>query len=1100
MELEIYTTGGGSFLLTTFNALAALSATKDFAAMTNIGLLVGLFVVLFQLVWGGSFSEMCKMYCVVALVGGLSIGPKADVIIFDKTVGNLPIGTVANVPRSVAYVGHVTSTFSEVLTRRMEALLAPPTSLSYQTSGMLFGATLRARSARWRAVSATLHENMVNFLDQCAIDAVSLRYIAPAAIAQSGDLAVTLAAQMPQSLAYYDVVKQTTRLCKDGWPDIEKAIETDVDAVLGRQAAAIYQIPADPDDVLGVAAINRLKDQISDFAAFSGIGATDAVENIKQSMLIAALDDAATRSIASSTNAAAMEHLQAARAEAQTRSSYGAISTQALSWVPYLKIVFENLYYGAFPFALFMMMTPFCLTVVRGYFGGFVWLASWEPLNAVLHNIVLNAAVGDYRERTVSTTDGVADLAVVSWANHFGVYSVQQDIGAMAGYLMMSIPFIASVIFFGANRMVGLATSTLAVSQGAASEAGREVSTGNLSYGNASVGNRTFENYSAGNFSRDNFATNNHNWNNTSANRTVTSPYTDTGRRTTYTAGGAEITQNADGSVAINSGSMQSRTATSVGLGESIVGTLDTRASQAFEKSGQFRTAAERSSAQIESQTSSFMTAVTSGRNFTKSDGTRLSEDEQLTVSDAIGVVDRFAQSRNISRETALNLAVAARAGTPWKFLGGNVRSELRKSGVTADTYNAALESTRNSEMRDALTTLTSTFNSLSKTDQDSLSTTGDRGMRTSIDDVARAVTSAEVAEREAQAYTNASSKAQSQFVDGKIDLSQAFVDYVITGRGYSASQAADLLSGRPEFADEAQSLRSDFMEEYIQDIHTPEISEYISKPLPNSLPMHQGPDTEFAPGDYLDGRLKGFAEAQLDVETAIIKQRERQPGIEERGAPLAGEFDKRRDNVLGHATASSVLHDPLSRNQPFEDRTEDTFTMGRDGRVAFGPTENDFFPSALPLLGVDRDAVIRTVYGEAGGETQLGQAAVAHVIRNRVEDPGFAETAGDVVFAPRQFSVWNTDGSGNRLAEGLPEESPPYQQIGEIVDGVFGGQIQDPTGGATYYYSPEGMRDLVDSGYQPNEVPTWLEQTTEQRGGTNIRIGGHVFSGRVRQ
>ncbi len=51
---------------------------------------------------------------------------------------------------------------------------------------------------------------------------------------------------------------------------------------------------------------------------------------------------------------------------------------------------------------------------------------------------------------------------------------------------------------------------------------------------------------------------------------------------------------------------------------------------------------------------------------------------------------------------------------------------------------------------------------------------------------------------------------------------------------------------------------------------------------------------------------------------------------------------------------------------------------------------------------------MIRTVYGEAGGESAEGQEAVANVIRNRVLSGRYGQGYEDVITAPRQFSVWN--------------------------------------------------------------------------------------------
>ena len=51
-----------------------------------------------------------------------------------------------------------------------------------------------------------------------------------------------------------------------------------------------------------------------------------------------------------------------------------------------------------------------------------------------------------------------------------------------------------------------------------------------------------------------------------------------------------------------------------------------------------------------------------------------------------------------------------------------------------------------------------------------------------------------------------------------------------------------------------------------------------------------------------------------------------------------------------------------------------------------------------------------QNIYHESRGESNLGQIAVAHVVRNRVESPKYPNTVCEVVWQPKQFS-WTHDG-----------------------------------------------------------------------------------------
>jgi len=876
--MEIYTTGGGDFLTLTLNAIAAFTSSDNYEFLLVIAIAAGLIMIIFQVMFSGSLMDAVKIYIVVAVLTSISFADKSTVTILDKTKGPLWFQTVDNVPTSVAYVGHFTSTIAEGVTRRMETLFSSPTNIAYSQSGMLFGATLMSKTARWRAVTSSVHENLVNFFDQCVIDAVSLRYIQPEVITNAGDLEAAINTNLPNSLAYYDVVTETTRLCSEGWPSVIAATEADVNNVLAVQAAALYQLPPDAADTNGPAAIARLQSSMSDFASFAQVASTSAVAQVKQSMLIAAMDDAATRGIAASTNAAALEHLQSARAEAQTRSSYQAIGSNALSWVPYLKIVFENLYYGAFPLALMLMMTPMALTVVRGYFGGFLWLASWEPLSAILHSVMLEASAVRYRAITTTSSNGALDDAVINWANHFGVYSVQQDVAAMAGYLMMSIPFVATAIFFGSSRMTGLATSMLGVSQGAATETGREMATGNLSYGNASVGNASLRNFAADNWSSNNMTRNNRSWDNTNANRHTTSFYLDAGRSSYFTPNGTLATQNADGTYGFEGASSMSNTATSISIGDSVVGALRTTASQHMQRGEDYRKSVTAGLNDVSSQTSSFAQSISSGEFFSQTNGFNENSDLRETATQSISTIDRFAEANNISRRTAIELAAFASAsggigGGEFLFgkLEAGLRTSLSRQGVNEQNFSEVVESAKSMNVDSAFQTLQSQYHGLSKDQRDSLNTTNDYSTRTTIDQVRRADNARQTHESASQAYNTAADQTQSSFVNSGVNIGSAFSGFLMAEKGLNATQTSDILAARtPEATALNAQYREEFAQNYIGDLIEPKIEETFGQPLPSPIPPAR-PNGNTNPGHLPQRAFGPLADAKLAVETGIL-------------------------------------------------------------------------------------------------------------------------------------------------------------------------------------------------------------------------------------
>jgi hypothetical protein len=134
------------------------------------------------------------------------------------------------------------------------------------------------------------------------------------------------------------------------------------------------------------------------------------------------------------------------------------------------------------------------------------------------------------------------------------------------------------------------------------------------------------------------------------------------------------------------------------------------------------------------------------------------------------------------------------------------------------------------------------------------------------------------------------------------------------------------------------------------------------------------------------------------------------------------------------------------------------------------------------------RDLVIRTVLGEAANEPDEGMAAVAAVIRNRVQSGRFGNSVPEVVLKPKQFEPWNTPEGRSRM-QGYAPDSEPYSRAARAVDSVFA-EGSDPTSGATHFYSPTAQAALG------REPPKWAQ-------GEPQTIGRHAFyapEGRVAQ
>ena len=119
--------------------------------------------------------------------------------------------------------------------------------------------------------------------------------------------------------------------------------------------------------------------------------------------------------------------------------------------------------------------------------------------------------------------------------------------------------------------------------------------------------------------------------------------------------------------------------------------------------------------------------------------------------------------------------------------------------------------------------------------------------------------------------------------------------------------------------------------------------------------------------------------------------------------------------------------------------------------------------------LEFDLKIMALTVWAESRGESHLGQRAVAWVIRNRFEHPGWwSRTEGfpygsiaAVCRCPWQFSCWNSnDPNRARLDDPETRERADYLAIRALCKNVLvEPQSADPSRRADHYCTKEASR-----------------------------------------
>ena len=146
--------------------------------------------------------------------------------------------------------------------------------------------------------------------------------------------------------------------------------------------------------------------------------------------------------------------------------------------------------------------------------------------------------------------------------------------------------------------------------------------------------------------------------------------------------------------------------------------------------------------------------------------------------------------------------------------------------------------------------------------------------------------------------------------------------------------------------------------------------------------------------------------------------------------------------------------------------------------------------------LAQDLDALARTVYGEARGESDLGRLAVAYVPITRAEiaarfvaatghrHPLYGDgTVASACHMPWQFSCWNAKDPNMPKLIALDLTSEEAQPSVWAAGAALAGSAPNPAEGATHYHTTANPR--------PRHAwpPPWAQGQTPV-----TQVGGHVF------
>ena len=529
--LAVYVFTAGNTTSQVFNAVSAFMKTDAFGHAMSIAVMFSIVAGVVSYIKTHDLTALLKWFAVYFCVSFLLVGVKTDVAIFDLTNPMNPY-FVDNVPYGIAIPASIITSLEAGLTQGLEDVFHTPDDVSYDTTGMLFGAQLfNAVNNGSFVLDSTTKDNFNHFVRQCIVPDILInhKYTFEQLSGAPNVLSFLASQQMSPLRGIFLNGKFTT--CASALPIISQAIQSNANS----QTSWISNFLFGDKVVSGGDLFSKIQNVYSYM-----MGMTDSASDILyQNTMINAIRSGIGTQIAKNDSAAAMMNYGYTSAMQKQLLADNTLARVASYMIPLSQTVFMLIMIGIFPVIALLSMQPMLFVrTLKNYIGSVIYLATWPILFCII-NFVMTTELSSHMSSITQMQGGI------TLSNQNELLYVSEQFAAYCGYLIALVPVIAGFIFKGLDAVFMNAAQTLMGNmQGWTSQTATSIADGNVSLANSSIGN--------------------HNWNNWSANKHDTNYSNMSGMQTNQLQNGGTVTQTPMGNEIYNTSGAMSNLATNV--------------------------------------------------------------------------------------------------------------------------------------------------------------------------------------------------------------------------------------------------------------------------------------------------------------------------------------------------------------------------------------------------------------------------------------------------------------------------------------------------------------------------------------------------------
>lgn len=824
---DVITHGGGEGLFYTFNAVAAFfngktpgSSVGSLAAtLGTISATFAAALAIFMMVVKQDLKISFNWLFGSFLIMNLLMFPKVNILIIDRVTGfQRP---VAHVPFMLGAFAGATSQLGDVMAKKMDDIFSGPIGvgenmgskdvMNYRTHGVAMASELVAKASRFTITDADMAANMREFVQQCVIIDIAKGKYSINEILESPDVWGLLkehaspARGFPYRNIENRIIDTKILTCQEGAAKLDIAWAKALDKSKKVYGARFFPHSKNPGHAL-------ISNMSISYGYLTNISA-EASDILRQNMMINALEDGLLSANQINNASAAVTGYATTRAQEQQKTAYALQGNMASLSLSVLKIVVEVMFYAIFPIIVIIAILPGGVAVLKKYVIALFWIQSWAPLYSVL-----NMLVNIYgRSKSMAAIAGTSAYGI-SAATMPGLAEGNEWVAAVAGYTMMSVPFLSyGLIHYGAGAFSQLSTHFGSVTQSAASHAAEEATTGNYNMGNTSFDNHS--RHSISGFKQD-------------QNLSVA-----TGRSSVQLGDGAWVSTTMDGSVVYDNTSAISKIGGNVNYAENIGQSLSKSADESHREGTQYMTSAQDNLTSALQQAQDFRTMRSKGISSDVSESTGESTSENKSLSKYLDLENQFAKDNNIRADlargslvrSALSGRISADIGTGLPFVKIGASGSLEKSAdstVNSTMSGSDLDSKAkrfvekegiNDLLQNAITESKDTRFSNNSSSGSSYSDS----INASLSQAESHMNSASVSFGKEQQYRESAQLITSNSVGFNQDMSQKYVDSLLKTPNEGGHYGISGLHSTLKDTDQNQQHLSEFVQERAKKTHS---------------------------------------------------------------------------------------------------------------------------------------------------------------------------------------------------------------------------------------------------------------------------------------